>query len=85
KLAGLVKKHVRAIVAIGESADKVEKAFNGEVPVQRATSMDEAVTIGKKLAQKGDIVLLSPACASFDWFKNYEHRGRAFKELVNKL
>jgi len=85
KLAGLVKKHVRSIVAIGESADKVEKAFNGNVPVQRATSMDEAVTAGKKLAQKGDIVLLSPACASFDWFQNYEHRGRVFKELVNKL
>ncbi len=85
KLSGLVKKHVRSIVAIGESADKVEKAFNGVVPVQRATSMDEAVTIGKKLAQKGDMVLLSPACASFDWFQNYEHRGRVYKELVNKL
>jgi UDP-N-acetylmuramoylalanine--D-glutamate ligase len=47
--------------------------------------MEEAVNIARFLAQPGDVVLLSPACASFDWFKNYEHRGEVFKGLVNKL
>jgi len=85
RLADLVRKHVKAIVAIGESADKVDKAFSGIVQLKRASSMDEAVATAKNLARPGDIVLLSPACASFDWFENYEHRGKVFKQLVNKL
>lgn len=85
KLRELVKKHVRAIVAIGESAEKVEKAFAEIKPTVRASSMPEAVATARRLAQPGDVVLLSPACASFDWFENYEHRGRVFKELVNQL
>lgn len=85
RLTGLVRKHVRALVAIGESADKVEKAFSQSTQVKRATSMDEAVGAARSLAKQGDVVLLSPACASFDWFENYEHRGKVFKELVHKL
>jgi UDP-N-acetylmuramoylalanine--D-glutamate ligase len=81
----LVHKHVRAIVAMGESADKVEKAFAGTKPVQRTASIEEAILTAQKLAQPGDVVLLSPACASFDWFENYEQRGRVFKELVKNL
>jgi UDP-N-acetylmuramoylalanine--D-glutamate ligase len=81
----LVKQHVRAIIAIGESGDKVEAAFKDVKPVTRADSMEEAVTLAKEWAEPGDIVVLSPACASFDWFDNYEHRGKVFKELVNKL
>ena len=50
-----------------------------------ASAMDEAVRLAMEQARKGDIVLLSPACASFDWFDNYEHRGRMFKELVMSL
>lgn len=84
-LRELVKKNVRAIVAIGESAEKVEKAFSDIKQTARATSMREAVATARQLAQPGDVVLLSPACASFDWFENYEHRGRVFKELVNQL
>ncbi|HXG38932.1 MAG TPA: UDP-N-acetylmuramoyl-L-alanine--D-glutamate ligase [Bacteroidota bacterium] len=84
-LRELVKKNVRAIVAIGESAEKVEKAFSDIKQTVRATSMREAVATARQLAQPGDVVLLSPACASFDWFENYEHRGRVFKELVNQL
>lgn len=85
RLTDLVRKRVRAIVAIGESADKVESSFRAHTSVARATSMEEAIKTAKGLARTGDVVLLSPACASFDWFRNYEHRGQAFKELVNKL
>lgn len=85
KLVDLVRKNVRAIVAIGESAGNVEKAFSGVKPITRAASMREAVAAARALAQPGDVVLLSPACASFDWFENYEHRGKLFKELVNEL
>jgi UDP-N-acetylmuramoylalanine--D-glutamate ligase len=85
RLFELVKKNVRAVVAIGESAEKVEKAFRPFVPIRRAVSIEEAINSARQLAQFGDSVLLSPACASFDWFKNYEHRGNMFKEIVNKL
>jgi UDP-N-acetylmuramoylalanine--D-glutamate ligase len=81
----LVQKHVRAVVAIGESAEKVGKAFSGTKPVRTANSIEEAVQTAQSLAQTGDVVLLSPACASFDWFENYEQRGRVFKELVKNL
>jgi UDP-N-acetylmuramoylalanine--D-glutamate ligase len=80
-----VRKHVRSIIAIGESAGKVEAAFAPIVPVTIATSMNEAVRMAATLATAGDVVLLSPACASFDWFDNYEHRGRVFKELVHEM
>jgi UDP-N-acetylmuramoylalanine--D-glutamate ligase len=85
KLDELVRQHVRAIVAIGESADKVIEAFGSMKKVVRASSMDEAIQHAIGLATAGDIVLLSPACASFDWFQNYEHRGRVFKQIVNGL
>jgi UDP-N-acetylmuramoylalanine--D-glutamate ligase len=85
RLTGLVREHVKAIVALGESADKVERAFSNTTKVTRAASMPGAVHHAKNLAKPGDIVLLSPACASFDWFRNYEHRGQVFKELVHAL
>ncbi len=84
-LHALVRKHVRSVVAIGESADKVYHAFSGVVKVVKAHSMQEAVHTASSLASPGDVVLLSPACASFDWFENYEHRGRSFKQFVNSL
>ena len=85
RLVELVKQHVKAVVAIGESADKVEAAFKSATMVKRANSIEEAVATANAAAGRGDVVLLSPACASFDWFKNYEHRGKVFKELVNNL
>lgn len=85
RLTQLVQKNVRAVVAIGESADKVEQAFRRVTAVMRASSMNEAVAAARSLARRGDIVLLSPACASFDWFRNFEHRGQVFKQLVNAL
>ncbi|HTO94952.1 MAG TPA: cyanophycin synthetase, partial [Bacteroidota bacterium] len=85
RLVGPVREHVKAIVAIGESSGTVRRAFAGVVPVKEAPSMDAAVRAARALAQQGDTVLLSPACASFDWFDNYEHRGRVFKEIVMAL
>lgn len=85
KLTNLIHKKVKAIVAIGESAEKVYNDLSGLRSVQIVTSMDEAVNSASKLAVAGEVVLLSPACASFDWFDNYEHRGKVFKELVNRL
>lgn len=85
KLRDLVARNVRAIVAIGESAENVVRAFSGVVPVVRAATIHEAVVLSSGKAQPGDTVLLSPACASFYWFDNYEHRGKAFKDEVGKL
>ena len=82
----LVKEHVKAIISIGDGAKKVEKAFKDIVPVHSGGhSMEAAVELARKEASKGDVVLLSPACASFDMFDNYEHRGKVFKEIVNNL
>lgn len=85
KLFDLVKKNVKAIVAIGESAGKVCAEFSWFPILRQASSMEEAVKTSASIASTGDVVLLSPACASFDWFENYEHRGRVFKQLVNSL
>ncbi|MBI5022398.1 MAG: UDP-N-acetylmuramoyl-L-alanine--D-glutamate ligase [Ignavibacteriales bacterium] len=85
KLFEPLKKHVKAVIAIGESAGKVKDAFSGLKKVVIASSMQQAVDEARKLASSGDIVLLSPACASFDWFQNYEHRGQIFKEIVKAL
>lgn len=85
QLYGLVNEHVKAIVAIGESADKVLSAFANMKPMSKALNVEEAINQARQFASSGDVVLLSPACASFDWFDNYEHRGRVFKEIVMKL
>ncbi|MGA9115941.1 MAG: UDP-N-acetylmuramoyl-L-alanine--D-glutamate ligase [Bacteroidota bacterium] len=80
-----VRRRVRAIVAIGESARKVALAFRDVVPVEEAGNMEDAVRRASDLAAPGSTVLLSPGCASFDWFENYEHRGRCFKDIVGRL
>lgn len=76
---------VRAVVAIGEAAPEVEEAFVGAVPVVRAYDMEDAVRKAFALSEPGDSVLLSPACASFDMFRDYKHRGEEFKRAVWKL
>jgi UDP-N-acetylmuramoylalanine--D-glutamate ligase len=85
RLVDPVHAHVKAIIAIGESAAKVRQAFAAFVPVDEASTMSDAVRHAAARAVQGDIVLLSPACASFDWFTDYEHRGRVFKEIVRQL
>jgi UDP-N-acetylmuramoylalanine--D-glutamate ligase len=80
----LVEKHVKTIIAVGDGAGKVKSYFEKMTPVLEAGhSMEKAVQLAKSKAIKGDVVLLSPACASFDMFDNYEHRGKVFKDLVN--
>lgn len=85
RLVDLVKRSVRHLIAIGESASTVTAAFRGVADISTAGSMEEAVRLAHGVSRPGEIVLLSPACASFDWFENYEHRGRVFKELVLAL
>jgi len=75
----------RGVVAIGEAAAQVEEAMAGGPPVVRADSMADAVARAYDLAGHEGVVLLAPACASFDWFRDYAERGRAFKEEVEKL
>jgi UDP-N-acetylmuramoylalanine--D-glutamate ligase len=84
-LFSAVREHVKAVVAIGESADKVTAAFSPIINTVSAGTMQEAVEKAGGLASPGDVVLLSPACASFDWFDNFEHRGKVFKEIVMHL
>ncbi len=74
---------VKHLVLIGEAANRFAAAFSS-FPQTRASTFDEAVDIAFKIAAPGDAVLLSPACASFDMFKNFEERGRIFKDLVKK-
>lgn len=82
----LVRQNVRAIIAIGESADKVERELSDKVEqFTKSTTMDAAVRQASRWARENEIVLLSPACASFDMFEDYEDRGRVFKKAVNKL
>jgi UDP-N-acetylmuramoylalanine--D-glutamate ligase len=77
----------KAILAllIGTAAEKIESQITGSVAIERAGSLERAVEIASNAARPGDVVLLAPACASFDQFQNYEHRGRVFKELVHQL
>ncbi|MDP4210443.1 MAG: UDP-N-acetylmuramoyl-L-alanine--D-glutamate ligase [Bacteroidota bacterium] len=86
ELFDLVKQKVKAIVCLGADNTKIIKAFKDIIPTIIDThSMDEAVKASYQLAKNGDTVLLSPACASFDLFENYEDRGRKFKDSVREL
>ncbi len=81
----LVKEKVRAIVCLGVDNKKIHECFDDKVPVYETLSADECVKKCASIAVEGDTVLLSPCCASFDLFDNYEDRGRQFKEAVRKL
>lgn len=85
-LLPLVREKVKAIVCLGLENDKIIQTFGGVIEVIVETAgAEEAVKVSQKLADKGDVVLLSPACASFDLFENYEDRGRQFKKAVKSL
>ncbi len=94
-IVDLVKKKVKAIVATGYSADTIVKNFSGIVPVTvvptdgtaipNIASMRKTIETATTLAAPGEIVMLSPACTSFDWFRDYEERGKIFKQLVHEI
>jgi UDP-N-acetylmuramoylalanine--D-glutamate ligase len=75
----------RAAILLGEAADVIARAVGDRVPIRRALSMEDAVRAGSSLAQPGDAVLLSPACSSFDMFRDYKHRGDEFVRAVRAL
>lgn len=81
-LASLVKSKVRKLILIGEDAETIEKELGGFASFEYASDMSDAVTRSFKAAEKGDVVLLAPACASFDMFESFEHRGKVFKSAV---
>lgn len=86
ELMALVREKVKGIICLGVDNKKLVEKFEGLVDAMiETTSMTEAVKIASKMAEKGDTVLLSPACASFDLFENYEDRGRQFKQAVQNL
>jgi len=84
-LRGGVRKRVRSVVLVGEAADKIETALGGVVPVDRVSTYREVVRTAFERAIRGDVVLLAPACTSWDMFKNFEERGRTFKREVRLL
>ncbi len=84
-LAPLIRGRVKQVILIGTASDKIAEQLEGAGPMTRARSMQDAVLSAMEVATAGDTVLLAPACASFDMFDNYEHRGRVFKEAVHEL
>lgn len=85
KIKPLVLDKVKKIFAIGSSAEKIFQFFHHDMKVEIKNSIEECVKAANMEARDGDIVLLSPACASFDMFENYEHRGKVFKNVVESL
>lgn len=79
------KKNLKAIICLGDNNDKIVEAFKNKVVIEQANDMSEAVIKSYNLSETGDTVLLSPACASFDLFENFEHRGSEFKKMVRGL
>ncbi len=84
-LRAAVRKRVRSVVLVGEAADKIEKALGGVVPVNRVSTYRDVVRTAFERAVRGDVVLLAPACTSWDMFRNFEERGRTFKREVRRL
>jgi UDP-N-acetylmuramoylalanine--D-glutamate ligase len=83
-LAPLLRARVRAVYTIGSAAAKIESELRGVVSILSCQTLDNAVSAAASAARPGEVVLLAPACSSFDQFENYEHRGRVFKELVGE-
>jgi len=84
-MSALLRERVKGVITVGTAAEKIERQLAGVVKIESAGAMDNAVRYAREQAQPGDVVLLAPACASFDQFENYGHRGRVFKDLVWNL
>jgi UDP-N-acetylmuramoylalanine--D-glutamate ligase len=84
QLAQLLRARVRAVYTIGSAAAKIESQLRGVVSILSCETLDNAVSAAGSAARPGEVVLLAPACSSFDQFESYEQRGKVFKELVNE-
>ena len=84
-LNDLLRQRVKRVYTIGAAAAKIESQIQGAAEVEHAETLENAVRRASESAVAGDVVLLAPACASFDQFQSYEHRGRVFKEIVHSL
>jgi len=84
-LAAPLREKAHAALLIGAAADKIAAQLNGKVPLLPCGNLEAAVAEARARSKSGDTVLLAPACASFDQFENFEHRGREFKRLVEQL
>jgi UDP-N-acetylmuramoylalanine--D-glutamate ligase len=85
ELSDLLRERCKTVYTIGSAAEKIERQLAGVVKIVSAGTLASAVAKAADDAVSGDVVLLAPACSSFDQFENYEHRGRVFKELVMQL
>ena len=85
RLAPLLKDRCRLVIAYGESGALIERDLGGKVPLERGTTFEDVVLRARRAARPGDAVLLSPACSSYDMFKNYEERGATFRLLVEQM
>ncbi|MDZ7658233.1 glutamate ligase domain-containing protein [Fodinibius sp.] len=86
ELVEQIREKVHTIIAIGEARPMIEEQLKSVVPnFKTAEDMNSAVRSAKEVAKRGEVVLLSPACSSFDMYDNYEHRGNEFKKAVNRL
>ncbi|MFT6431757.1 MAG: UDP-N-acetylmuramoylalanine--D-glutamate ligase [Halopseudomonas sp.] len=84
-LRDAVRRHCRAVVLLGRDAPLLAETLDGCAPLMRVATLEEAVTSASQVAEPGDIVLLSPACASLDMFRNFEERGQLFAQAVGRL
>jgi UDP-N-acetylmuramoylalanine--D-glutamate ligase len=84
-LADALRRRARQVLLIGAAAEKIAQQLGGAVPLEPAGTLERAVRLAFERAEPGDVVLLAPACASFDQFENYEHRGRVFKQVVRQI
>jgi UDP-N-acetylmuramoylalanine--D-glutamate ligase len=85
QLAELLRERVSAVYTIGSAAEKIESHLRGVVSIHSCETLDKAVQVAASAARPREVVLLAPACSSFDQFENYEHRGRVFKQLVKEM
>ncbi len=81
----LIREKVKTLILLGEARERMREAFQDLVPIELVQGMEEGVRLAWELAQEGDTILLSPACSSFDMFKDYQERGRVFKEIVRRV
>jgi UDP-N-acetylmuramoylalanine--D-glutamate ligase len=84
-LRGLIQSRVKRLILIGEAKERMARELGALTETATAQSLEEAVLLAYQMAERGEMVLLSPACSSFDMFEDYKERGRVFKEAVHRL